>query len=71
VRRIELELSLAQQLLFQVRSSGERLMQRFGFAQTGAAQLVRRLQPLDEEMARWARLSASNSVSAYCFCTVE
>jgi protease-4 len=71
VRRIEPELSLAQQLLFQVRSSGEQLLQRVGFAQTGAAQLVRRLQPLDAELARWAHFSAPNSVYAYCFCTVE
>jgi protease-4 len=71
IRRIEPELSLAQQLLFQVRSTGEHLMQGFGLANRGAAQLARRLQPLDEEMARWARLSAPNSVYAYCFCTVE
>jgi protease-4 len=71
IRRIEPELSLAQQILFQVRSSVERLMQRFGFARSGVASLVRRLQPLDEEMARWARLSAPNSVYAYCLCSVE
>jgi protease IV len=71
VRRIEPELSLAQQLLFQVRSSGEQLLQRIGFARSGAAQLVKRLQPLDAEMARWARLSAPNTVYAYCFCGVE
>jgi protease-4 len=71
VRRIEPELSLAQQLLFQVRSSGEQMLQRIGFARSGAAQLVKRLQPLDEEMARWARLSAPNTVYAYCFCSVE
>jgi protease-4 len=71
VRRIEPELSLAQQLLFQVRSSGEQLLQRIGFARSGAAELARRLQPLDQEMARWARLSAPNTVYAYCFCSVE
>jgi protease-4 len=71
VRRIEPELSLAQQLLFQVHSSGERLLQRIGLPPTGAAQLVRRLQPLDAEFARWMRFSAPNSVYAYCFCTVE
>jgi protease-4 len=71
VRRIETELSLAQQLLFQVRSTGEHLLERFGLAQSGAAQLVRRLQPLDAELKRWAHFSAPNSVYAYCFCTVE
>jgi protease-4 len=71
VRRIEPELSLAQQILFQVRSTGEHLMERVGLAKSGAAQLVQRLQPLDEEMARWANLSAPNSVYAYCFCTIN
>ena len=71
VRRIEPELSFAQQLLFQVRSTGERWLRGIGLTHSGAAQLVRRLQPLDAELARWARLSAPNSVYAYCFCTVE
>lgn len=71
VRRIEPDASLAQQILAQVRSSGEQLMQSVGLAQGGAAQLAQRLQPLDEEMARWARLSAPNSVYAYCFCTIN
>jgi protease-4 len=74
VRRIELELSLAQQLLFQVRSTGERLLQSIGLGRSGAAQLVQHLQPLDMEMRRWAQLSNGalpNAVYAYCFCTVE
>jgi protease-4 len=71
VRRIEPELSLAQQLLFQVHSTGERLLEHMGFAHSGAALLARRLQPLDAELARWSRLSAPNNVYAYCFCTVE
>ncbi len=71
VRRIEPELSWAQQLLFHVRSSGERMLGRIGLAQSGTAQLVQRLKPLDLELARWARLSSPNSIYAYCFCTVE
>jgi protease-4 len=71
VRRIELELSWAQQLLFQIRSSGERMLEHFGLAHAGVAQLLQRLQPLQRELARWARLSAPNSVYAYCFCNVE
>src|SRR6202158_2988138 len=58
VGRLEAELSWAQQLLFHVRSSGERMLGRIGLAQSGAAQLVQRLKPLDLELARWARLSA-------------
>jgi protease IV len=71
VRRIEPELSWAQQLLFQVRSTGERLLERIGLARSGAAQLMQRLKPLDLELARWARLSSPNSIYAYCFCSIE
>jgi len=74
VRRIETELSLAQQLLFQVRSAGRELLQAAGLAGKGAAQLVQRLQPIDAEMARWANLSKRglpNAAYAYCFCSVE
>jgi protease-4 len=71
VRRIEPELSWAQQLLFQMRSTGEQLLEHIGMARSGAAQLVQRLRPLDVELARWARLSSPNSVYAYCFCSIE
>jgi protease IV len=71
VRRIEPELSWAQQLLFRVRSSGEHMLEHIGLAQSGAAQLMRRLRPLDLELARWARLSSPNSIYAYCFCTID
>jgi protease-4 len=71
VRRIEPELSWAQQLLFQLRSTGDRMLERIGLARSGAAQLVQRLKPLDLELARWARLSSPNSIYAYCFCTIE
>jgi len=49
----------------------ERVLERIGLAQSGAAQLVQRLKPLDLEIARWARLSSPNSIYAYCFCTIE
>ena len=71
VRRIEPELSWAQQLLFQLRSSGDRVFERIGLARSGAAQLVQRFKPLDLELARWARLSSPNSIYAYCFCSIE
>jgi len=71
VRRIEPELSWAQQLLFQMRSTGERLLEHIGMARSGAAQLVQRLKPLDVELGRWARMSSPNSVYAYCFCSIE
>ncbi|MGH8232314.1 MAG: signal peptide peptidase SppA [Steroidobacteraceae bacterium] len=71
VRRIEPELSWVQQLLFQVHSDGEQILQAIGLAHSGAAQLIQRLRPLDRELARWARLSSPNSVYAYCFCSVQ
>ena len=71
IRRIEPELSWAQQLLFQLRSTGDRLLERIGLARSGAAQLIQRLKPLDLELARWARLSSPNSIYAYCFCSIE
>ncbi len=81
VRRIEPELSWAQQLLLQIRSGGETWLARVigvrrglgselaGGGSVGA--LARRLAPLDREIARWARLSAPHALYAYCFCSVE
>jgi protease IV len=75
VRRIEPELSLTQQLLFQARSAARAVLQGIGMGfGSGATQLVQRLEPLDAEMGRWANLSkrgTQNAVYAYCFCTVD
>ncbi|HEY1726548.1 MAG TPA: signal peptide peptidase SppA [Steroidobacteraceae bacterium] len=71
VRRIEPELSWVQQLLFQMHADGQHILAALGLARSGAAQLMQRLQPLDRELARWARLSSPNSIYAYCFCTAQ
>jgi len=71
VRRIEPELTWVQQLLLQMRTSGERILEQIGWWHSGIAALALRLAPLDREMARWARLSAPHTVYAYCFCGVE
>jgi protease IV len=71
VRRIEPELSWAQQLLLQVRSSGERVLERIGLLHAGVGALAQRLAPLDRELARWARLTAPHTLYAYCFCSVQ
>jgi hypothetical protein len=76
VRRIEPELTLMQQLVLQIGSSGRALLERLGVLQlgagaSGAAQMAQRLQPLERELTRWAHLSSANSVYAYCFCTVD
>jgi protease-4 len=71
VRRIEPELGWAQQLLLQVRSTGEHLLEHIGWTQGPARALAQRLAPLDRELARWARLTTPHALYAYCFCTVE
>jgi protease-4 len=71
VRRIEPELSWAQQLLLQMRSSGELVLERIGWMHSGIAALAQRLAPLDRELARWARLTTPHALYAYCFCSVE
>jgi len=71
VRRIESELSWTQQLLLQLRSFAEQMLARIGWAHIGVSALVQRIEPLDRELARWARLSAPHTIYAYCFCSPE
>ena len=71
VRRIEPELGWAQQLLLQVRSTGEQVLERIGWMHGGVSALAQRLAPLDRELQRWARLTTPHALYAYCFCTVE
>ena len=71
VRRIEPELSWAQQLLLQLRSTGEQLFARLGAGHTELGALARRIAPLDREIARWSRLSAPHTIYAYCFCSLD
>jgi protease IV len=71
VRRLESDLSWTEQLLLQLRTTGENVLERFGWLHHGMSALAQRLEPLDLELARWARLTAPHTVYAYCFCTVE
>ena len=71
VRRIEPELSWPQQLLLQLRSAGEGLLERIGWAHAGIGGLAERIAPLDREILRWSRLSAPHTMYAYCFCSVD
>jgi protease IV len=80
VRRIEPELSWAQQILLQLRSSVEGLLTRLAGARlaiggvgegAGIGALARRLAPMDRELARWTRLSSPHTLYAYCFCSIE
>jgi len=71
VRRIETELSWPQQLLLQLRSTEDAILERIGWAHSGLGAIAQRLAPLDREIERWARLSAPHTLYAYCFCSVE
>jgi protease-4 len=72
VRRIEPELTMMQQLLLQVRA-GAAALTRAAVAggQDPVARLVRRVDPLQRELARWERLATANRPVAYCACAVE
>jgi len=71
VRRIEPDLSWPQQLLLQLRSTGEGVLERIGWARSGLAAVAQHLVPLDREVERWTRLSGPYANYAYCFCSVE
>jgi protease-4 len=72
VRRIEPELTVMQQLLLQMRA-GAGALTRAAVAggQDPLARLVRRVDPLQRELARWERLATANRPVAYCACAVE
>lgn len=71
VRRIEPELTWPQQLLLQMRSTGDGMLERIGWARTGLGAIAQHLVPLDREVERWTRLSSPYASYAYCFCSVE
>jgi protease-4 len=75
VRLIEPDLSLTEQLLLNLRSSGTKWQRALGFAPgTSAltAQLAPQLQPLQRELLRWQRFAAApQRPLAYCFCAVD
>lgn len=71
VRRIEPELSWPQQLLLQLRSTGDGVLERIGWARGGLGGLAQHLAPLQREVERWTRLSGPYASYAYCFCSVE
>ncbi len=71
VRRLEPQLNLAQQIAFQLQSSSLRAERLFGVSSALPARLMRNLDPLDRELARWQHLATPDQPYAYCFCTVE
>jgi protease-4 len=71
VRRIEPKLTLAEQLLFQMRGTTARLLRASGLLSSPALRWAQRLQPLERELGRIDRYARSGSAFTYCFCAVE
>jgi protease-4 len=74
VRVIEPQLSFAEQLLLNARSSSGRVLAALGAGTHSALAPVLgpQLAPLEREVARWQRLAAvPQHTLAYCFCSVD
>ncbi len=68
---IQPELSWAEQLAMQVQVWGVKTFLGENKHYAALAALRQELQPLEREMARWARLSSRDNRYAYCFCSVD
>jgi protease-4 len=72
VRRIEPQMSWAQQLLLQVRSLNGSILERAAWGHSGSGALLQRLAPLDRELTRALHMFGSApglTTYAYCFCS--
>jgi len=68
---IEPELTWAQALAMQLRSSLAALVLHASPGEAALAQLAQRLDPVTREAQRLARFSVPNHLYAYCFCEVR
>jgi protease-4 len=68
---IEPELTWAQALAMQLRSSVAGLLLRASPGESALAQLAERLDPVTREAQRLARFTVPNHLYAYCFCEVR
>ena len=68
---IEPELTWAQALAMQLRSSLAALFLRASPTETALAQLAQRLDPVTREAQRLAQFTVPNRLYAYCFCEVR
>lgn len=67
---IEPELSWAQELALQVKTRVLRVLFASDERARSLARVMRRLDPVQREIARWSRFDARNGIYAYCFCSV-
>jgi protease-4 len=68
---IEPELTWAQALVMQLKSSLAALFLRASPTETALVQLAQRLDPVTREAQRLARFTVPNRLYAYCFCEVR
>jgi protease IV len=68
---IEPELTLAQELALQLRSSVAGALFRASPTERALGELAQRLDPVTREVARLSRLSVPDHLYAYCFCEVR
>jgi protease IV len=68
VRYFDPELTWQQALAMEFRSRTAALMVRLGFGDQRPALVRRVLDPLEREIARWARFNDPRNLYSYCFC---
>ena len=72
VERVEPQLSWAQELALQLRIQAARVAGSVLHTPVGAlGRLAAPFSPLEQEIARWQRMSTPNHTYAYCSCSVE
>lgn len=71
VERIEPQLSWAEQLALQVKNRTLRGLFGGSEGEHALTRSLRRLEPLERELARWSRMSARDNLYAYCFCSAQ
>ncbi len=69
VRYLDPDLTWQQALMLEFRSSASAVAEKMGFGDSRPAILRRVLDPLEREIARWARFNDPRHLYSYCFCT--
>ena len=71
IKRIEPELTLAQQLFFEMHSDQQALLRFMGMAPPSELALLAQIEPVTQELERLRRTAAPGAIVAYCFCRVQ
>jgi protease-4 len=71
IKHIEPELTLAQQLFFEMHSDQQALLHFIGMAPPSEVALLAQIEPVTQELERLRRTAAPGAIVAYCFCRVE